>query len=356
MIAQATQSLIAIVRDPSATDPDMNAAAQAFFRAIGQASRESANEAIRTLSRHFELDDASRGAFLALVCGALVERGCDPLLIAAPLTTRLRALLESSSVLAQACVERMPKPGDENQDPNEAFEKVRAEVAPTMPKENAAWVALEQFWRPAIAVYSVSDEARAAARPLRDLAVPISDHHEAGHWLRLMLSVLDDEPIVVIEPERSLGMVGRISGIVDNFQLNTLLMDVFPRTRLFSRRRVSRQVADVARGKGPQQTDDTVTSVWNLYTWQAIQSDLTLPDPNNYGSNAHWIWNEGSPEDIPVFEGRRAILLGPRSYPRSWRSQRMFARLPATLDCERTLTKDEVRQWLKRMAAARTAS
>src|SRR5262249_38470049 len=106
---------------------------------------------------------------------------------------------------------------------------------------------------------------------------------------------------------------------------------------------------------GPQQTDEYITGVWNLYTWEAIQPGLRLPDPNDLGPNNHWSWNEGVPADIPVFEGRRIILLGPRSYPRSWRSQRTFGLLRAKRECQRKLTKDEVHAWLGRMLTARGA-
>jgi hypothetical protein len=94
-------------------------------------------------------------------------------------------------------------------------------------------------------------------------------------------------------------------------------------------------VADISRGIGPQQSEELVTGVWNLYTWQAIKPGLTLPDPNDDGGGAHWVWNEGIPEDIPVFEGKRVVLLWPRSYPRSWRAQRTFNLLPAELAIER---------------------
>src|SRR5262249_12863990 len=169
----------------------------------------------------------------------------------------------------------------------------------------------------AIAVFSVSPSARAEARGLRDLAAKIADHHEGGHWLRLLLSVLDKEPVLAIEPQTRRGMLARMSGVVDNFQLNVLLMDAFPRSGILARRRVPKRVADVARGLGPQQTSETVTGVWNLYTWRALEPGFGLPDPNNYGASNCWIWNEGSPEDIPVFAGRRVILLGPASYSRS---------------------------------------
>jgi hypothetical protein len=356
MSTQATERLIATVRDPASTDAAMNAAAQAFFNAVGRASLDEANHALSTIAGFFSLEEPKRAAFLALVCGALVERGCDPLAIAQPLRERLQSLLEAAATLADACRARMPKSEDEDQDPREAFEQVRQQLVSEMPAENPAWEALNRFWPPAIAVFSVSAPSRAAARGLRDLAARVADHHEAGHWLRLILSVLDDEPILVIEPQTSLGILARISGVVDNFQLNMLLMDGFPKTGFLARRRIPQRVADVAHGIGPQQTDDIVTSVWNLYTWKAIEPGLQLPNPNDYGASANWIWNEGSPEDIPIFEDRRVVLLGPASYPRSWRSQRMFDRLPAKVECERKLTKAEITDWLQRMLAAKSAS
>jgi hypothetical protein len=355
MLTDATNSLIETVRRDSSTEPEMKAAAQQFFDAVSKSSREQADAALRSLGAHFDLEDGSRAAFLALVCGALIEGGCDPLAIARPLTDRLEALLKSSVTLADACIAQLPKSEDGDEDPNEAFERARAQLIPTMPHENTAWEALNIFWRPAIAAFSVSAEARAAARHLREPATRISEYHEAGHWLQLMLGVLDDEPIVVVEPETKLGILGRISGVVDNFQLNVLLMDGFPKSGLFARRRVAQRVAAIARGDGPQQSNDTVTGVWNLYTWEAIESRGTLPDPGDTDSSKFWIWNEGTPADIPLFDGRRAILLGPASYPRSWQSQRMFSKLRAHLEIEQKLTKDETEDWLRRMLAAKAA-
>ncbi len=352
MLADATNRLIATARDNTSTDADINAASQSFFDAIAEATRDDANAALRALSTCLDIENPTRAAFLALIGGALVEHGCDPLALAEPLIERLALLLESSVALATACVGQMPSSIGEDEDPIEVFEQIRQQLTPTMPEQAAAWEALEQFWRPAIAVFSVSSPARASARHLRDVACQISEFSEAGHWLRLMLSVLDDEPIVVIEPRTTLGMLARISGVVDNFQLSVLLMDRFPRPHWWSRRRISQRVADVARGNGPQQSDDTVTGCWNMYTWQALGPGLALPDPEDYGSHDVWIWNEGVPADIPVLDSRRVILLGPASYPRSWQSQRMFDRLAATLEIERQLTKDEIHDWLRRMQAA----
>jgi len=354
MHTEATDRLIAVAQSPSSTDEGMNAAANSFFAAMSGATVEDANAAIRKLSNYFDPAETPRAGLLALICGALVERGCDPLTIAEPLTKRIAGFLKLSAELVDACHAIVAKQPGEKENPHDAFEKAREQVAVALPQQNAAWEALKQFWQPAIAVFTSSAETRRSNRQLRELATKISDYHEGGHWISLMLSVLDDEPIVVIEPQTGLGILGKISGVVDNFQLNMLLMDCFPKSGLLARSRIAKRVANVARGVGPQQTDDIVTGVWNLYTWEAIEANSTLPNPDDYGS--FWIWNEGSPEDIPTFEGRRAILLGKASYSRSWRSQRMFGNLPAKLEIEHKLKKDEVDQWLQRMFAAKNAS
>jgi hypothetical protein len=219
-----------------------------------------------------------------------------------------------------------------------------------MVKENAAWQALEQFWPVTIAVFSTDAEVRAKANTLRDLAGKISNHHEAGHWLRFMLSVLDHEPILVIEPDTHIGIEGRISGAADNFQLNVLIMDAFPRG-IFARRRVSQSAVDAVRGGGPQRGNETVIGAWNLYTWKALGPDGKLPPAKATGGDRQWIWNEGVPDDIPVFEGRRVVLLGPPSYQRSWHPQRLFSRMPGKLAVEKQLKKGEAEEWLRRIAA-----
>src|SRR5437867_13457084 len=110
MLPQATQHLIATVRNPASSDADLQAAAQAFFHAAGRASRTDANSALATLAGHLSTEDLPRAGFLALVCGALVEQGCDPQPLAPPLTTRLQSLLEAAAALADAGDAPIPTP------------------------------------------------------------------------------------------------------------------------------------------------------------------------------------------------------------------------------------------------------
>lgn len=364
MIQQAARQLISVAADNAAGQADVQSAAQKLFDAAGASSAAEVQEAMRLLAEAFSEERLrlSRAGFLALVGGALVENGHDPAPLFEPLFRKLHSLFESANRLAQTCIARMPQPKNEDQgkaddkqeDPQEIFERLRQEAAMDMPAENAAWEALKVFWRPAIAVCSVSPSARAAGRGLTPVAEELADYHEAGHWLSLMLSVLDDEPLLVIEPSARTGILARMSGVVDNFQLQMLLMDQFPQAGFLARRRISRQAAEIARGDGPQQIDETVQGAWNLYTCEAASPDGRLPDRNNYGNSRMWVWGEGTPADIPVFEGRRVVLLGPASYDRSWGCQRTFAGLRADLKIEKTLTPAEVADWLRRMAAANT--
>lgn len=368
----ATQKLIAAARSKSNRPEDVDRAAQEFLQATDKISPRDAAVEMGLLAQHFDLPAVERGAFLARMCGALVERGCDPLPMARPMRQRLLPLLENCARLAEACRKEMPAPkpkksradrdefGDEEEgepdvvDGSQDFEKAWQKIVPKFPKEHAAWEALHTFWLPAIAVYSVCPEARWAAEALRAPAQKIAEFHEGGHWIHLILSVLDHEPLLVIEPETRLGFLARSYGVVDNFQLHTLLMEAFP-TGQSNRRRVSLTAADIARGSGEQMSEEIVAGAWNLFDWRGLQKDLRLPDAPSRGGSEHWIWNEGLPLDIPKFEDRRVVLLGPASYERSWRAMRMFDCLPAKLHIEQHLPPAEVTAWLERMAVARAS-
>jgi hypothetical protein len=345
-----TEEMIAVACDPRYTEETRSQVASSLLEAARWAPEEDVQESLGELARNIDMEDHGGASLLALLCGSMVEMGHDPAPMVGPMTYRLGSLLESMEELVDACLAQVPESEDEDADPGEAFEQARAELMPRMPIAGAAWNALDRFWAPAFTVFSSDPGARTRAGHLRALARKVGEHHDTAHWLTVLLSVLDDEPIVAIEPSTMIGILGRISGVVENFQLHVLLMEEFPRSDSATEPRVSRRVADVARGVGPQQVDESVTGAWDLYNWKAIQPGYRLPDPKDQQS---WIWGEGIPEDIPVFEGRRVILLGPPSYKRLWQAQRSCKRLPARLERDQALTPDEIAGWMDRMLAAR---
>jgi hypothetical protein len=345
-------ALLEILRQPTSSDEDIKAAAHAFLAAVADATSPQVDAALDSLATILKADDVFRAGYAALVIGAVLEQGHDGTAITAPFIERLSQVLQVCNTFAERCRNILVERGTDDDDRAEAFTEVRAETAKTFPAEADAWDALNLFWRPGIVLFSSNIEVRQANQQLRSLTEPISEYNEGAHWLDMILSTPIDEPLLVIEPKTQQGFQGSMTGIVDNFQLHTLLMDVFPGKGWLSLRRVSRSIVDVANGSGPQQTDDEVTGVWNMYAWTAINDDLELPSTADRKSTQHWIWGEGKPADIPSFEGYRVILLGPPAYARSWPSQRMFAKLPAAIKPSKMLEKQEALAWLKKMAAS----
>lgn len=392
------QQLVDLAANPDTDEETMVQAAQALFEAAADASPEAGRAALITLSSGFTNDDPQKSGFLAVVCGALVENGFSPEPLVGPILQQFRELIPPATRFMEACEERLPEseeeeeeeeetdefvvveeeseeegdapdltgmsldeltslfqaPGEEDDEDEEIDEELAAvmeEVAVEMPDEANAWIGIEAFSRAAITVLSASPEARAVSRDLRASAEQFETFAPWGHWITLLLSVLDNEPIVVIEPAAKTGFVGTMSGISGNFQLQTLLMDVYPRAP-GEEPRISQEVAENARGLGEQVLEETLHGSWNLYTYQALRSDHTLPEAEDFDSAPYWIWGEGKPEDIPTVDNHRVILLGPPTYERMWRVQREFDQLKADITITQLLTPEEVDTWLSRLVAA----
>lgn len=352
MLTHALDDLLAVLRAECSED-QFHAAAHRFMVTVPSAPRDEVHRAMAALAETFDFRGAPQSAYAAIVAGALIEQGFDPTPVEGPLVRELHHALVLSARLADACAQPVSAAGgeEEDDDPDARFQAEHKRLAAVMPEEARAWTALDRAWRAGIALFSASAAARSRADGLREPAARLAEHHSGAEWLELILSVLHDEPVLVIEPSTRRGIMARISGVVDNFQLQTLLMDAFPRG-LLSRPRVAPEAVAVARGEGPEEIDLYVPGAWNMYIWAAVTPRLELPDAGDFGAQGFWIWGEGRPEDIPVFEGRRVILLGPPTYPRSWYAQRAFARLPAELRVESKLSKADVDGWLSRMARA----
>ncbi len=352
-IVPTARALLDALGSNTWTDGRADRLIQTLGESIARASPAASREAMAALASGLNSLDPEPAGVAARVVGAMIEAGHDPQPARAAM---LGALQQSLPVCADIADEARAEVGEppEHLDEEEADDwltergaEALNEAAGRRPAAAMAWQRLHEVWPGAIAMFSVDPEARAEAQDLVPIAERIEDVHEAAGWLRAMLTVLHDEPYVAIEPQTRTGVVGAISGIVENFQLCTLLMDEFPRDEP----RVSKAAVAVARGDGPQQIDETVTGVWNLFTYEALQPGGELPDAADLALSHTWIWNEGMPADIPALDGHRVILLGPAAYSRQWKAQRMFLRLPARLTAD-LLDDDAVGAWLAKIAAA----
>ena len=354
-IAQAARFLIAGLKTGALEEAQV----EKLVRAVGATQRgatpEESREALLKLSEGLALPDPAAAEVAARVLGALIESGHDPQPAREPMLNCLRGVLPLCVQLAEAV---RPQIGDSppglseyavgkwlGRRANEAL----ARTAKKMPEAGEAWQRLQVVWPGAIALLSADPEGRAEAAELQPLVHELLDLHEAAGWLGAMLGVLHEEPYVAIEPATRTAIAGRMSGVVENLQLNALLMDAVPWT---GKRRISPNALAVARGEGPQQIKETITATWELYSYAAFGPDGTLPDEPDPETR---IWDEGMPADIPVIDGHRVIVLRTTSAQRSWPAQRMFPILKASLTRE-VLDEDAIERWLAKIGEAAAAT
>ena len=354
-LVPTARDLLAALGSNTWTDGRAERLIETFGQTMGRATAAESQEALALLASGLNSLDPEPAGVASRVVGAMIESGHDPQPARSAMLGALQQTLPVCSGMVDEARAEVGEPAEDLDLNDDAIDEWLAdqhahalnEVAGRRPSALEAWQRLHEIWPGAIALLSVDPAARAEASDLAPVAENIEEVHEAAGWLRAMLTVLDEEPYVAIDPATRTGIVGRMSGIVENFQLNTLLMDEFPRDEP----RVSKAAVAVARGNGPQQIDETVTGVWNLYSYGALLPGGELAEATDRAYADTWIWNEGMPSDIPVLDGHRVILLGPASMERSWPAQRMFLKLPARLTAE-LLDESALDEWLAKIEAA----
>jgi hypothetical protein len=283
---------------------------------------------------------AERTITIGYLCGALIEDGCPPDAIEAPLLACYLGLAEQARRLYDACRAHVVAEGGEFSEQD--FEEAMSWAEEQMPAEHAGYRLLARAPQPAISVLSASAAARNRGRPLATILGPLTDELTAARDLVRLSRVLDDEPYLALEPATRRAMRGRMHGVSDNGQLQLLLMDVMAHV-YGETARVSRSAVRNAHGVGPQDLDEVAEATFTLYDWRAARVTGLLTNDD------HVLWNEATPADIPVFEGERVLLLAPSRYHRTWRVQREFD-MRADLSADAVLSEAEAEALYARMA------
>jgi hypothetical protein len=330
-----------------------------YARAVLEDEADDAAARDRGLAR---LADAIPAAGLeaagvaALACGALVERGGDPLRAFDAVLGRLPQALAGAAAFADACraaAAAAPEGGE-----GDCVQRFGEAMAAERPDDAAAWEALDLLGMAALAMLTGSPEVRRLARRRPELAAraaAVAGLHERARFLAGALRVLDDEELVVLHPDTGRGWRARIGGIADNFQLHTLLADALagdPAEGRLPGRRPDPRVAAAARDRPADPAAPLAEGAFSLFGWRALRPDGTLPPAAD--AAAHGAWADGVPIDFERFEGVRVVLLGPPPSMRTWDAGRRFEEMPAFLRVTETLTPEAARSWLRRIAAPRT--
>ncbi|MFD0397200.1 hypothetical protein ACFVHI_03865 [Kitasatospora sp. NPDC127121] len=287
-------------------------------------------------------------AHLAMVVGACVENGADPVGCAGPVLAGLRGALTGTQRLTRRWAQTGggPLPDPEGDDPVEAHDRVADPAHLDAWHAHLAvvgWWTLHLWQRAAWAVYAhppVRREARTSG--VTDVLLELFERYDGGRHdfkgLAHLALVLDDEPLLVLDRPTGTGYLLRMDGLGDTFQLHTLLAEVLIGGGHLPGTRPDPEVVALARTALPDDRRVVATGAFNL----------VAPD----GS---WLWNEGTPSDIPVVDGVRTLVLDPPPYERSWSAGRLLQEVPGDLRLERVLPPAEAAQRLARTVPAQPA-
>ncbi|MFJ3670159.1 hypothetical protein ACIPSE_27260 [Streptomyces sp. NPDC090106] len=297
---------------------------QRYFGAAGQAEFTRAGPLLATL-----LPEVPQGprSLVAVLVGACVEKGADAADCAPPV---LDGLGEALDVAREFCDRWAATGGGDVPDPDAA--DLDDDVCDRVGEQTAlGWLTLPQWEMASVAVLNHAPVRTALAPEHRArLQQALRTVEEtSGHPFKCLgyaLRVLDDEPLIVLHRPTGTGYALRMSGIGDNFQLHTLLADVLVGGGHVPGRAPSAREAAVCRDAPGQQP---TTGTFNL----------VAPD-------GQWVWNEGTPADIPLVDGRRLLVLDPAPYERGWAAGRFFPGMTGDLVLERVLDVPETRYWL----------
>ncbi|MFF4324055.1 hypothetical protein [Streptomyces sp. NPDC001568] len=268
-------------------------------------------------------------AVVAVLSGACVERGADPLACAPDVFASALDAFEQAAVFCERWTAsgRGELPEHEGEGLEEAdFERIGFE--PVM-----AWQSLPQFEMACVAMLN-SPRVRREVPGRERLAVAVARVAELSDepfkCLAYALAVLDDEPLIVLDRVTGAGFALRASGVGDNFQLHTLLADALIGRGLVNGQAPSAEAVACCRDQAGMVA--------------------TIGSFNLVGADGEWIWNEGKPADIPVVDGVRIVVLDPPAYRRNWPAGRFFPGMTGEIVYEHALAPQESAALLARVA------
>lgn len=321
------------------------------------ASPAARDEALAILGARLaraRLEDADGVAHLAITGGALVESGASPRAFGEALLAVLPSVLEGARRFASRCLEGV-KPGDERISEDDTVgvvdglaisrDRFRAHLAAD--RAGACAVAYLREWvLPTVAC--LTRDRTLLERFTRDaslvgLARALGDSEAS--WLVTLASAQLDAPWRVLCVEVGRAFELRVDGVCSNFELHALLGEALVERGVPGVRNPP-DVLDVVRGARDSAERGYVEGVFELYGPGGL--DALLREPPE-APMPHTVWNEGAPTDVPVFEGRRTVLVTAPAWKRTWNGGRPFSALCASVTIERELDGEAYAALVSRM-------
>ncbi|MBW8697979.1 hypothetical protein MBT84_00200 [Streptomyces sp. MBT84] len=292
-------------------------------------------------------------AMTAVLAGACVEWGASPTALVDVLPQRASEAMMLNEVVpelwAKAARGRpLPEPVSASSPQlvrtlTRAARWRRGADKVTMTRIAMSWFDMEDWLKALITV--MADEGFRAAlssdvkAELRERAAAVAHRSQPAAWVGALAAVLDDEPLIVIDPRTHRGYALTMSGIGDNGQLHILLADRLvgdPQQGLVAGDRPARSWVEAATSGDPYLgPDDPAIRCFRLFDGEGT-----------------YISPEGVPADIKPLDGTRVLVLHPPNGNYGMGAGRVFEHMTPALRLDRILEPAQTRHWLSRLAPA----
>jgi hypothetical protein len=352
--APAVAQLVEVAKGGGKPDWALRQAVHVALNAFDTRARKDATAGMTALANAVKRCTGRPQQVLLLALGALVEAGAPPELAWPAVIHKLPETLEGATRFAEACVDEADDPGL-----TEAVRVAGHVLEKKMPEEAAAWALLSPKCLAAVACLTRSSALREESRRNRRLLVAAEPLHqlvEPASFLNYAMRVLDDEPLLVIHPETRRGFRFVMNDIATNLELYVLVLDKIvgdPQKGLLKAARPNpRAVAVLTNPDAAPKKTPEVDIPFHTYGWTGLLRDGTLPDSTKDREVQHWVWTEGVPLDIPVFDGERVVLLTKPVMKRTEEVEPLFTALSPRVKLVSKLSATEVDRLLAKMASA----
>ncbi|WP_317442670.1 hypothetical protein [Streptomyces collinus] len=292
-------------------------------------------------------------AMTAVLAGACVEWGASPMALAEVLPRRASEAMMFNGVVPELwdkAARGRPLPEPESAS---AEDLVRTLTGPrrwrrgvdrnTMTRIAKSWFDMEDWLKALITVMAdadfravVPDDVKAE---LREHAAAVAHRSQRAAWAGALAAVLDEEPLVVVDPRTHQGYALTMSGVGDNGQLHILLADRLvgdPGHGMVAGDRPARSWVEAATSGNPRLSPDA----------PAIRRFRLFDGQGAY------VGPEGVPADIAPLDGTRVLVLHPPNGDYALGVGRVFEHMTPTLRLDRILHPAETKRWLARVAPA----
>jgi hypothetical protein len=271
-------------------DWELREAVDGVLRAFNPKDTKATAAAMGALGKGLKKTQGRPAQVLLLAIGALVESGAAPELAWPAIEWNLVNTFNGAVKYAQQCLKRV-----DHLALDEAVKSQREPVKKKFPKETAFWDLL-------------------TSRCMAATAHALIDYVEEVTAFSRVLLICHDERLLVIHPEARKGWRFVMRDLSTTTELYVLLLDHImgdpKKGQLAGKRPNPKAVLTIKDpDNAPKKTQEQDVPFHTL-AWSGILPDGTLPDPKGKEvEHYNWVWLEGVPIEIPIFEGERVILL-----------------------------------------------